>query len=119
VAFADSDDGDDEAPGGISAFGVGGGGGGAGAAALAFGSAGAGGGGGGEAEVVERHERAGLLARTIGFLRNSWAELQRVQWPDRQQVAQGTGVVLGFVVLTGIFLGVADFVAGKLVNWIV
>ena len=51
--------------------------------------------------------------------RASWAELQRVQWPDRQQVAQATGVVLGFVVLTGVFLGVADFVAGKLINAII
>jgi preprotein translocase subunit SecE len=57
--------------------------------------------------------------RVIGFLRASWAELQRVQWPDRQQVAQATGVVLGFVVITGIFLGIADYLAGKLVNFIV
>jgi preprotein translocase SecE subunit len=60
-----------------------------------------------------------LPRRAIAFLRASWAELQRVQWPDRQQVAQATGVVLGFVVLTGVFLGICDFVAGKLVNWIV
>ena len=53
------------------------------------------------------------------FLRASWAELQRVQWPDRQQVAQATGVVLGFVVLTGVFLGVADYVAGKIINAII
>ena len=59
------------------------------------------------------------VVRTIGFLEGSWAELRRVQWPDRQQVVQATGVVLGFVVLTGVFLGVCDFVAGKLVNWIV
>jgi preprotein translocase SecE subunit len=57
--------------------------------------------------------------RIIGFLRASWAELQRVQWPDRQQVAQATGVVLGFVVITGIFLGVADYLAGKLINFII
>ena len=57
--------------------------------------------------------------RLFGFLRASWAELQRVQWPDRQQVAQATGVVLGFVVITGIFLGVADYLAGKLVNFII
>jgi preprotein translocase SecE subunit len=57
--------------------------------------------------------------RVFGFLRASWAELQRVQWPDRQQVAQATGVVLGFVVITGIFLGVADYLAGKLINFII
>ena len=56
---------------------------------------------------------------TKEHIEGSWAELRRVQWPDRQQVAQATGVVLGFVVLTGVFLGVADFVAGKLINWIV
>jgi preprotein translocase SecE subunit len=66
--------------------------------------------------------RRGLGGRLRGaweWLQSSWAELQRVQWPDRQQVAQATGVVLGFVVLTGVFLGVADYVAGKLINWIV
>ena len=57
--------------------------------------------------------------RVIDFLRASWAELQRVQWPDRQQVAQATGVVLGFVVVTGIFLGIADYLAGKLINFII
>jgi preprotein translocase SecE subunit len=56
---------------------------------------------------------------TKEHIEGSWAELRRVQWPDRQQVAQATGVVLGFVILTGVFLGVADFVAGKLINWIV
>jgi preprotein translocase subunit SecE len=57
--------------------------------------------------------------RVFNFLRASWAELQRVQWPDRQQVAQATGVVLGFVVVTGIFLGIADYLAGKLINFII
>ena len=73
----------------------------------------------GRAEVEAPHPSGNIFSRTTGFLRNCWAELQRVQWPDRQQVAQATGVVLGFVVLTGVFLGVCDFIAGKLVNWIV
>src|SRR3954469_9403010 len=37
--------------------------------------------------------------RFINFLRAAWAELQRVQWPDRRQVAQATAVVLGFVAI--------------------
>jgi preprotein translocase subunit SecE len=57
--------------------------------------------------------------RFINFLRASWAELQRVQWPDRQQVGQATMVVLGFVVLAGAFLGFADFVAQQLVDLII
>src|SRR5258708_10499917 len=54
--------------------------------------------------------------RVTGFLRASWAELQRVQWPNRQQVFQATAVVLGFVVVAGAFLAGADFVAGKIVD---
>jgi preprotein translocase SecE subunit len=54
--------------------------------------------------------------RVTGFLRASWAELQRVQWPTRQQVFQATAVVLGFVVVAGAFLAGADFVAGKIVD---
>jgi preprotein translocase subunit SecE len=61
-------------------------------------------------------QREPAPARLVGFLRGSVRELQRVQWPDRRQVMQATGVVLGFVIVAGIFLGVADLVASKLVN---
>jgi preprotein translocase SecE subunit len=56
--------------------------------------------------------------RLINFLQGSWRELQRVQWPDRRQVMQATGVVIGFVIVAGVFLGVADFLATKLMNYI-
>jgi preprotein translocase subunit SecE len=57
--------------------------------------------------------------RLIGFLQASWAELQRVQWPDRRQVFQATAVVLGFVVVAGLYLGLADRVAQELVDLII
>jgi preprotein translocase subunit SecE len=56
--------------------------------------------------------------RLINFLRGSWRELQRVQWPNRRQVVQATGVVIGFVIVAGLFLGGADWVAGKLITFI-
>jgi preprotein translocase SecE subunit len=56
--------------------------------------------------------------RVINFLRASWAELQRVQWPDRRQVGQATAVVLGFVAIAGAYLGLADSVAQKIVDFI-
>jgi preprotein translocase subunit SecE len=56
--------------------------------------------------------------RAIGFLRASWAELQRVQWPDRRQVFQATAVVLGFVAIAGVYLGLADLVAKEIVEFI-
>jgi preprotein translocase SecE subunit len=54
----------------------------------------------------------------VQFLRGSWAELQRVQWPDRRQVAQATAVVIGFVIVAGAYLGVADWAAQKFVDFI-
>jgi len=60
--------------------------------------------------------RTNPITWTIEHLEAVWAELRRVQWPDRQQVAQATGVVLGFVLLVAVFLGIADYVAGKLIN---
>jgi preprotein translocase subunit SecE len=56
--------------------------------------------------------------RLVRFLQGSWHELQRVQWPDRRQTMQATGVVIGFVIVAGVFLGVADFLAGKIVDYI-
>ncbi|MEP6953097.1 MAG: preprotein translocase subunit SecE [Solirubrobacteraceae bacterium] len=58
-------------------------------------------------------------ARFAAFLRACWSELQRVQWPDRHQVGQATAVVIGFVVVAGLYLGVADYVAKELVNAII
>ena len=74
-------------------------------------------------EIAKDRERATEPAgrggnRFIGFLRASWAELQRVQWPDRKQVAQATAVVLGFVVIAGAYLGLADAIAQRVVDFI-
>jgi preprotein translocase subunit SecE len=66
--------------------------------------------------VEQRRESA--PARLVGFARGSWLELQRVHWPDRRQVMQATGVVLGFVIIAGAFLGLADLVASKLVHFV-
>jgi preprotein translocase subunit SecE len=57
-------------------------------------------------------------ARLINFLQGSWRELQRVQWPDRRAVMQATGVVIGFVIIAGLYLGLADQVASKIVTLI-
>jgi preprotein translocase subunit SecE len=62
--------------------------------------------------------RGGLISRMVNFVRGSWRELQRVQWPDRRQVMQATGVVIGFVIVAGLYLGVADFLAGKLMDYV-
>lgn len=57
--------------------------------------------------------------RFRAFLRSSWAELRRVQWPDRRQVSTLTGIVIGFVVLAGAYLGIIDVAASELVDLII
>jgi len=74
---------------------------------------------GAAAREEPRAHKQSLGARAVAFLRASWAELQRMQWPDRRQTSQATAVVLGFVVIAGVYLGVADWVAQKLVNLII
>ena len=68
------------------------------------------------AVTPDAHKPAGF--RLTNFIRACWAELQRVDWPDRRQVGQATAVVLGFVVVAGAFLGLADVVAQRIVDFI-
>ena len=51
-------------------------------------------------------QRAG--PRRFSFIRESWAELRKVEWPSRAQVIQGTIVVLIACAIVGIFLYGAD-----------
>ena len=52
----------------------------------------------------------------LGFFVNVWAELKRVQWPDRNQVTQATAVVVVFCFLAGFYLSLWDFIFNKLVK---
>jgi preprotein translocase SecE subunit len=42
------------------------------------------------------------------FVRESWAELKKVEWPSRSQVVQGTVVVIIACVIVGTYLYAAD-----------
>jgi preprotein translocase SecE subunit len=54
--------------------------------------------------------------RVIQFLIAVWAELQRVQWPNRQALVTLTGVVLGFVLIAGGYLGLLDAIVSELIQ---
>jgi preprotein translocase SecE subunit len=71
------------------------------------------------AVTEERYERAQprrSRGRIITFLGHVIDELRRVQWPDRRHVAQGTAVVLGFVVIAGSYLGLMDAIWKPLIE---
>jgi preprotein translocase SecE subunit len=62
------------------------------------------------------HPRKNIFARAIDFLKASYAELRRVQWPDRTQVGQGTAVTLGFVIVAGAYLGLLDAIWNPIIQ---
>jgi preprotein translocase subunit SecE len=57
--------------------------------------------------------------RVVAFLVAVWAELQRVQWPDRKTLTTLTAVVLGFVLVAGGYLGALDAIFSRLIQAIV
>jgi preprotein translocase subunit SecE len=64
------------------------------------------------------HEAHKDRPRVIQFLIAVWAELQRVQWPNRQALVTLTGVVLGFVLIAGGYLGLLDAIFSELIKQI-
>jgi preprotein translocase SecE subunit len=44
----------------------------------------------------------------IGFLMSCWAELKKVQWPDRETLIQATAVTILFVAVAAAYLGALD-----------
>ena len=44
----------------------------------------------------------------IGFLASCWAELKKVQWPDRDTLVQATAVTIIFVTVAAAYLGALD-----------
>ena len=57
----------------------------------------------GQAEKAEK--RRGPV---LGFLVSCWAELKRVQWPDRDTLVQASAVTFIFVAIMAAYLGALD-----------
>jgi preprotein translocase subunit SecE len=49
------------------------------------------------------------MKRIVQFFKDSYAELKKVVWPSREEVAASTKVVLVSVALFAIVLGIVDF----------
>ncbi len=63
---------------------------------------------------AEKRQRGGV----IGFLVSCWAELRKVQWPDRETLVQATAVTIIFVAVAATYLGVLDTVFSLLIKQI-
>jgi preprotein translocase subunit SecE len=54
----------------------------------------------------------------IGFLVSCWAELKKVQWPDRETLIQATAVTVLFVAVAAAYLGALDALFNFLIKQI-
>ena len=59
-------------------------------------------------------QRGGVL----GFFASCWAELKKVQWPDRDTLVQATAVTIIFVTVAAAYLGALDAIFNLLVKQI-
>jgi preprotein translocase SecE subunit len=59
--------------------------------------------------------QTGARGGVIGFLLSCWAELKKVQWPDRETLVQATAVTVIFVAVAAAYLGALD----ALFSWLV
>ena len=64
------------------------------------------------AAVVEKYRA------TRTFIEESWTELQKVTWPDYEQLKNATLVVIVFVVVLATMIWLMDFVVRTMLDWI-
>ena len=62
-------------------------------------------------EVVEKQRGA-----VTGFIASCWAELKRVQWPDRETLIQASAITVVFIAIMAAYLGVLDAIINFLVQ---
>ena len=58
------------------------------------------------------------ITETKVFVEESWAELQRVTWPDYEQLKNATFVIIVFSVLVGLIIWVMDKASSTVINLI-
>jgi preprotein translocase subunit SecE len=75
-----------------------------------------------EREQLSRQQKKAAAERqsrtrggVIGFLLSCWAELKKVQWPNRDTLVQATAVTVIFVAVAAAYLGAMD----ALFSWLV
>jgi len=58
------------------------------------------------------------ITDTRVFLEESWAELQRVTWPDFEQLKNATWVIIAFSVLVAVIIWIMDFASRTVIDLI-
>jgi preprotein translocase SecE subunit len=66
-------------------------------------------------QAAAERQRGGVT----GFIASCWAELRKVQWPDRDTLVQATAVTIVFVAVAAAYLGALDAAFNFLIQRII
>jgi preprotein translocase SecE subunit len=73
-----------------------------------------------ESERIARKEKQASQGRrrgaVVAFIASCWAELKKVQWPDRETLVQASTVTVVFVAVAAAYLGALDAAFGWIVD---
>lgn len=64
-------------------------------------------------------ENVELSQEKVGFVKGTGQELKKVTWPTKKELASKTGVVLGVVVVSTVFVWLVDTGLSKILSLIV
>lgn len=68
-----------------------------------------------KSQAGHKSERSGFRQ----FVRECWAELQRVQWPNRQELFQASAVVLIVCFIIGVYIAGLDALFTRFSSWLI
>ena len=68
--------------------------------------------------MAEANKKQNVFKRIARWFREMRSELKKVVWTSKSQMVNNTLVVIGCVVVVGIFIWIFDFAAGQLVTGI-
>ena len=59
------------------------------------------------------------IQKSVDFAREVRAEGNKIAWPDRKTTVSGTVAVIVFVAITATFMGITDFIIGRVLDWLI
>ncbi len=59
-----------------------------------------------------------IARKSESFLRGVWSELEKTTWPTPHEVQRLSSVVIGIIVVLGVYMAVLNSVLEVVFNWI-
>lgn len=66
----------------------------------------------------DKEKKPSFLKRTSRSLKDMTGEIKKVVWPTKKQILNNTGIVIVFVVISGIAVGGLDFLLKLAVDFL-